>query len=133
MGAKSQKGLPAELEQVRGELEQWRGQKRNGQRIPEPLWSAAVRAVRRHGLNRVSRALGLDYDHLKRRAGLCKQNAEVRQGTEALFVELDGPRAETGVSCVVQLEKGNGAKLRVCVRDAATVDWCRVKEAFLGA
>jgi hypothetical protein len=133
MGTRSQKGLPAELEQVRGQLERWRGQKRNGQRIPEPLWSAAVRAVRHHGVNRVSRALGLDYYHLKRRAGLCKQNAEVTEGTEGLFVELEGPRAERGVSCVVELEKGNGAKLRVCVGDAATVDWCRVKEAFLGA
>jgi hypothetical protein len=34
---------------------------------------------------------------------------------------------------LVELEKGNGAKLRVCVDDAAAVDWCRVKEAFLGA
>jgi hypothetical protein len=34
---------------------------------------------------------------------------------------------------VVELEKGNGARLRICVGTAATVDWGQVKEAFLGA
>jgi hypothetical protein len=48
------------------------------------------------------------------------------------FVEVDALKREA-TRCVVELEKGNGAKLRVCVRDAATVDWCCVKEAFLGA
>jgi hypothetical protein len=34
---------------------------------------------------------------------------------------------------MVELEKGNGTRMRICVRDRATVDWCRLKEAFLGA
>jgi hypothetical protein len=33
----------------------------------------------------------------------------------------------------VELEKGNGTRMRIFVRDGATVDWCRMKEAFLGA
>jgi hypothetical protein len=126
MRAKSKVTLPAGVKRVRAELEEWRGQRDRGNRIPEALWEAAVAAARQHGVHRVSRALGLDYSCLKRR---------MREGSggERLFVELGASRSASGTSCVVELEKGNGAKLRVCVDDAATVDWCRVKEAFLGA
>jgi hypothetical protein len=127
MGERGEETLPAAVEHVRMGLAQWRGRRRRGERIPEELWDAAARAGREYGVCRVSRALGLDYGSLKRRVG---------DGSgDALFVELAGPRpgAEAPAGCVVELEKGNGARLRVCVRDAATVDWCRVKEAFLGA
>lgn len=128
MGAKRETELPAELKKVRGELEAWRGQRIKGQRIPEKLWGAAVRAVRRHGLNRVSRALGLDYYHLKKRSRA--------DGSEQVFVEVASVAPEVTeppAACVVELEKGNGVRMRICVRDAATVDWSRMKEAFLGA
>ena len=121
--------LPAEVKRVRRQLAEWRRQRRRGQRIPEGLWAASVRAARRHGLDGVSQALNLDYYQLKRR---CAEHEGCEPGAEVAFVEIDRPKREMA-SCVVELEKGNGAKLRVCVGDAASVDWCRVKEAFLGA
>jgi hypothetical protein len=130
--SKKRKGqLPEEVERVRGRLEAWRGQRRRGQRIPEGLWNAAVAAAQRHGVAQVSRALHVDYNRLKQRTqqdGSCLPGVA---GAEPVFVEW--PSVGQGVCCVVELEKGNGAKLRVSVGDAATVDWCRVKEAFLGA
>jgi len=125
----------AGLERVRAELEAWRGQRRKGDRIPEGVWRRAARAVRPYGLNAVSRALRLDYYQLKRRAG----RGEAQRAGAPVFVELsagsvgEGQRTEAGVACVVELEKGNGTRLRICVREAATVDWGKVKEAFLGA
>lgn len=136
MGAKRETELPRELKKVRGELEEWRGQKRKGQRIPEELWGAAVRAVGRHGLTCVSRALGLDYYHLKKRSGLGKEKGSRADGSEPVFVEVASVATEASephAACVVELEKGNGVRMRICVRDAATVDWSRMKEAFLGA
>ncbi len=136
MEAKRETELPAELRKVRGELEEWRGQKRTGQRIPEELWGAAVRAARRHGLNRVSRALGLDYYHLKKRSGQGKKKGSRTDRSEPVFVELASAGTDVGephAACVVELEKGNGVRMRICVRDSATVDWNRMKEAFLGA
>lgn len=130
MGAERGKETPGEMVKVRGELEAWRGQRRPGERIPEELWAAAVKMARRHGLNRVSRALGLDYYHLKKRTGVGGKKSERH---EEVFAELQAAVSESGGTCVVELEKGNGAKLRVSVSDAATVDWCRLKEAFLGA
>lgn len=136
MGAKRETELPAELKKVRGDLDAWRGQRRHGQRIPEELWGAAVRATRRHGLNRVSRALGLDYYHLKKRSGLGKEKGGRTDGSEPVFVEVASvapEETEPNAGCVVELEKGNGVRMRICVRDAATMDWSRMKEAFLGA
>jgi hypothetical protein len=125
--SREKQGVPAEVDGIREQLQEWRGKRRHGQRIPEELWAAAVAAARRHGLNRVSQTLKLDYYQLKRR---CGQKGEA--ASEGVFVELEAAKAE-GARCLVELEKGNGAKLRVCVDDAAAVDWCRVKEAFLGA
>jgi hypothetical protein len=135
MRRKQNSELPIEVKRVGKRLGMWRDQRQQGQRIPEKLWSAAVRASRHHGLNCVSTALGLDYSCLKRRAEkkgqACKAEKSVM--SDPLFMEVTAQKAEGATTCVVELEKGNGAKLRVCVVDAATIDWCRLKEAFLGA
>jgi len=128
--------LSGELKRVHGALNEWRGQRRRGQRIPEELWGSAARAVSRHGLNRVSRALNLDYYQLKRRSRQCAEKAESVAAGGQVFVELASATsgaADANAGCVVELEKGNGVRMRICVRDAATVDWSRMKEAFLGA
>ena len=124
--------LPVAIEGVRGELEAWRARRRRGERIPGEVWRSAVRAAERHGVHRVSRALGLDYVHLKRRVGEARANGAGGCAGE-VFVELAGAGVESGAACVVELEKGNGTRMRIFVRDGATVDWCRMKEAFLGA
>jgi hypothetical protein len=136
MGTNRNKELPVGLERVRLGLATWREQRRGGERIPNELWGEAARAVRQYGLNRVSKALGLDYNHLKRRSGRCA-GASVRGAPE--FVELtegfagEGQRTEAGLACVVELAKGNGTRMRICVREAVGVDWGKLKEAFLGA
>jgi hypothetical protein len=114
-------------------LTKWREQRRGGERIPKGLWGEAARAAREYGVNRVSKALGLDYNHLKRRAGRCESRPEGQRGTGAAFVELETPAGESAAACVVELQKGNGTQMRICVRDVAAVDWGKLKEAFLGA
>ena len=127
----SNERVPAGLVQVRAELEAWRrGQRRRGDRIPAPIWRRAVRAVRQYGVNPVSRALGLDYAQLKRRANGV---GEPKAVSTPVFVEMEGAGAQTGLACVVELEKGTGTRMRICVREAVAVDWGKLKEAFLGA
>ena len=137
MGTNRNKELPVGLERVRLGLATWREQRRGGERIPKGLWGEAAQAARQYGLNRASKALGLDYNHLKRRAGRCA--GATARGARPVFVELsegsagEGQRTDAGLACVVELEKGNGARMRICVRDVAGVDWGKLKEAFLGA
>ncbi|RKX64955.1 MAG: hypothetical protein DRP42_05600 [Tenericutes bacterium] len=125
--------LPVALERVQGRFADWREQKQGRERIPEELWKAAVRVARRHGVNQVSSILNLDYSHLKRRIG---KNAEAERRmpvANGVFVEMEGMMPERDSACVVEIEKENGTRMRISVQDVATVDWRRMKEAFLGA
>lgn len=128
--------IPTGLRQVRTELDAWRARRRKGDRIPADVWLHAAAAARVHGVSRTSAALGLGYLDLKRRTGRVGVAGTAVPG----FVEVTGfaaagagERPEQGLSCVVELEKGNGVRMRICVGDAAAVDWGRLKEAFLGA
>ena len=58
-----------------------------------------------------------DYKGLKRRTHLSEEPSCSTVGGEGLFVELASAARHEGMSCVVELEKGNGAKLRVSVGD----------------
>ena len=133
MSKKTGEHLPAAIERVLGEFVAWRRQKHGRERIPETLWRSAARAAQQYGVHRVSRAVGLDYVRLKQRVGEEVGTKREGPGTDSVFVELDGGVIEMGAGCVVELEKAGGTRMRICVRDGATVDWCRMKEAFLGA
>ena len=123
-----EKQLPAALERVRSQFEEWRTHKGNRrERIPERLWSAAAEAAQRHGVHAVSRAVRIEHSALRRRV----QTARGVANDATAFVEMDG--AAGSVGCIIELEKGNGARMRICVHDGAAVDWSRMKEAFLGA
>jgi len=128
MNKQTGKPLPAAIERVRSQFEEWRAHKVNRRdRIPERLWSAAAEAAQRHGVHAVSRAVRIEHSALRRR---------VQAGRGALnetpaFIEMESAAGQVG--CLIELEKGNGTRMRICVHDGAAVDWSRVKEAFLGA
>ena len=124
-----EKVLPASVERVRVQFEEWRGRKKGRERIPERLWNAAAGLARRHGVHAVSRALRVEHARLKERVRGTGTRGDVEAGA---FIELDAePSAEAG--CIIELEKGNGSRMRICVHNGADVDWARMKEAFLGA
>ena len=120
--------LPAAIERVRSQFEEWRARKGNRRdRIPERLWSAAAEAAQRHGVHAVSRAVRIEHSALRRRV----QAARGEANAGPAFVDLGN--ATGSVGCIVELEKSNGTRMRICVHDGAAVDWSRMKEAFLGA
>ena len=124
-------GLATGLEEVRRELHAWRAMPVKRQKIPEPIWQKAMQAARRYGLNPVSKALGLDYSCLKKRvAGAAKRKES--ELTPA-FVEVNTGASPDDLACVIEMEKGGGTRMRICVKSAGSVDWLRIKEAFLGA
>ena len=133
MNNESSNSLQMELKQVRDELTAWRAMPGKGQKIPEPVWRNAVHAAKRHGLNPVSKALGLDYSCLKRRVDERGKSRNRRLGLMPAFVEVSPEPQSDDRACVVELEKCNGTRLRICAKAATAVDWIKVKEIFLGA
>ena len=133
MKQRNEKDYPEKLEHVRRDLEAWRETRRKGERIPETLWAAAAGAVKECGVSRVSAALGLDYYKLKKRARLGEPKQQSKPETNIVFAELPKPAMNGEAVCVVELEKGNGVRMRVCLREPAIVDWGQLTEAFLKA
>ena len=124
-----EKQLPEVIERVQSQFEQWRAHKGRRDRIPERLWHAAVEAAQRHGVHAVSRAARLEHAALRRRVA---DRAGGRNEAFA-FMELNDVPVPAGGGCIIEMEKGNGTRMRICVHDGATIDWARMKEAFLGA
>jgi hypothetical protein len=116
------------LEQLRCELEQWRGAHRPRSRLPEGLWAAAVQLAGQHGLYRTSRTLRLDYGGLKKKAQRTDRPATAPAG----FVELIAPAAETSADCLIEVEGARGGKMRVQAR-LAPAGLARLMQAWRDA
>jgi hypothetical protein len=120
MGTSQHGQLPPDLVQGQRRFLAWREQRKPGVRIPQPLWTMAVRLAKAHGVSRTSTALGLDYYSLKKRAEAAA--AQPRPNGPA-FVELTPP-VLVAKQCRVELDNGSGATMRVQLvgYDAADVE-----------
>lgn len=105
---------PLEIERVRLGFERWRKNRKKVTRIPERLWDAAVDAARLHGVNPTATALGLDYNHLKKRTGLARRSTHREKAKSPSFMELIVP-SETRhfQECTIEVENARGAKMKI--------------------
>ena len=105
--------VPAEIEEAQLQFENWRRERKRGQRIPQNLWATAVELVKQHGVWPTARALNLDHNGLKRR---------VRSGEDEEksggFVELISQGAML-CTCTVEMEDARGARMRIELKGAA--------------
>jgi hypothetical protein len=134
MGTRRESGIPAPLENVRQCFEQWRQSRAIRTRIPEPLWAAAVEMAKEYGVNLTAKTLRVDYYRLKKRL-----QPEAVPSTDAAgdpstgtFLELAVPVASHSGECVVELEDGFGAKMRIHLKDVAVPDLVALSRSFWG-
>ena len=105
--------VPAEIDEAQLQFENWRCERKRGQRIPENLWGTAVELAKQHGVWPTARALNLDYNRLKRRVR--NGDDEVKSGA---FVELISQGAIV-CACIVEMEDARGARMRIELKGAA--------------
>ncbi len=123
---------PAGLQTLSDRIEAWRSARPRTRPMPEALWNEAVSMARRLGVFRVSRALRLNFDTLKRRAGATStRERSSQEATRAPilpartdFVEVKG-LAKVGVAgrtheAVVEVVAGDGARLSIRLKCAST-------------
>jgi hypothetical protein len=99
------------MRKVYRRLERWRSKRQGRARIPESLWTAAGELAREHGVNRVSRVLGLEFNHLKQLAESDRRSTRKPRAMPA-FVELIAPQAGVAPACVIELQ-GQRGTLRI--------------------
>ena len=109
MGETERGKLPPDLIRARNRFHAWRGQRKLGERIPQPLWALAVRLAKLHGVSRTATVLGVDYYSLRKRTGTATAQ---RQSNAPAFVEWPSPIL-IGKECRFQLDNGAGATMRV--------------------
>ena len=111
--------VPTAMRRVYRRLERWRRRRTGRARIPDSLWVAAGELAQEHGINRVSRVLRLEFNHLKRMAESGGRITRRGRGATPAFVELIAPQTAVGPECVIELE-GRRGKVRIEWKGAAT-------------
>ena len=133
MGARKTRNLPARLERLRRRFERWRRTRKVRGRIPDALWTAAVKLAAEYGTHRTARALRVDYYALKKRiegtpaAIASEPPGEVVGGT---FLELSPPAWAGCGQCTLDLEDAGGAKLRVHLKGFVVPDLVELSRSF---
>ena len=121
--------IPESLARGRERFEAWRRSRKVGARIPDQLWSLAVTLAEAHGLSCTASALKLDYDSLKNR--VAGRNCGDSQSVAPTFVELSPPPlVPSTTECVIELEDGLGARLRVHLRGCEIPDLAVLCRSF---
>jgi hypothetical protein len=116
------------LEGLSRRFDRWRRTRKGRSRIPEALWTAAVKAAGKYGLNPTARALRLDYHALKKHveaAGNLPDGSAV-----ATFVELAPPVAVSARECILELEDPAGSKMRVHLKGIEAPDLAALSRSF---
>lgn len=111
MGQTDSEEATRSLEELRRRFEAWRSAGPKGRRIPAGLWQAATELAGDLGVNRVSRAVHLDYPKLKQRlverGDVNKETSPARVGST--FVELAVDTVVQAPECFVEFKGVRGA------------------------
>ncbi len=124
--------LPARLEAVRRRFQQWRRTHSRPSRLPDALWTAAVKMAEIYGLHRTARALPVEYYSLKKRMEL--QAAAAGKGPPSgpatAFLELPCSIPVDTCDCTLEWEDAAGSKLRVHLKAATPPDLVALCRSF---
>ena len=101
--------LPARLARGRERFETWRKKHKGYHRLPESLWSAAVKLAGVYGVSRTAHALRLEYGGLKKRMAATASDSSA---APAAFVQLLGSELTTATECVIECEDAHGSAFR---------------------
>jgi len=105
--------LPAKLARGRERFETWRKKQKTRTRLPERLWSAAVKLAQEYGVNRTARTLRLDYNGLKKRMESTISGDPSPAAASPEFIQLLGSELTSGTECAIECRNPNGATIRI--------------------
>lgn len=132
--AKRQKALPAKVNEVSVRIEQWRQTRKKQTAMPEDIWQEATALARVHGVYRVSQALTVSYDGLRKRIDQTKRPGR-HQTSAPGFVEVDG-RQFSGPyemkQTMVELSRADGTRMVVQMSGSDSIDVLGLAEIVMG-
>ena len=121
---------PLRLQKVRQRFVRWRRSRKPGARIPEPMWTSAVKMATTYGLHPTAKALGLDYNSLKRHIQQATAVATDTPEAETTFVDLTASPLVSHGECIVELEDTQGASMRIHLKGVNAPDLTALSHSF---
>ena len=120
------------LEEVRHLFEQWREVRKHRTPIPDSLWAKAVSLSTDHPIHKISRSLRLNYTDLMRRVCTSRTEALPEPLTSNAFIELDMKASMPSAEYIIEMEDGNGSKMKMHIRGNTGTDPQGIIRAFWG-
>jgi hypothetical protein len=130
MGTRKTRDLPARLEGLRRRFERWRRTREGRSRIPEPLWTSAVRVAGRYGTGRTAKLLRVDYYSLKKRVEGASAAIASKVPAGAAFLELAPPVQVGPCEWTLEFEAADGAKMRLHFKGVEPPDLAALGRGF---
>lgn len=130
MRRKRRTALPKKVKKLRTRIERWRRTRLKRSPMPNKLWDEATLLARTHGTYRISSALRINYDNLKKRVDGAP---EAGRDDSAGFVEVEGAQlvgAFESARPVVEFSGANGAKLVIRLSGREDLDVVGLADAF---
>jgi hypothetical protein len=125
MARRAQFEVPAAMQELAQQFEEWRSSHSGRWPIPEALWKRAADLARQHGVFRTAKMLRLDYGKLKRQMGPAKTPMSCPPPT---FVEFLAPQP-SACECIIEVE-GSRGRMRIEWKGSTTPDLCGLSRAL---
>jgi hypothetical protein len=111
MKTRSKSNVPARLVRGRERFDKFRKKHKGYRRLPESLWSAAVKLAQTYGVNRTARTLRLDYSGLKKRleSTVAATPSDTTAGTK--FIELLPSELTAAAECALECHRPDGTTI----------------------
>jgi hypothetical protein len=115
-------------------IEAWRNDPEKPRRMPEALWQAAAELSKHSSVGHISKALRLDYTALKKRVqGQTQKNLPaVKTQRPPKFIELGIEKKSSMPEFTIEMEDGNGAKMKIHLHGRTDLDIYELSRAFWG-
>lgn len=121
--------VPARLARGWQRFDKFRKTHKGYRRLPESLWSTAVKLARTYGVNRTAKTLRLDYSMLKKRLASTASDTPPDVPTGSDFLELL-PTGVTAAECVLECQDARGTKLRLHFKGPQLPDLAALSRAL---
>ena len=129
MAKRAEFEIPAGLQELARQFEEWRGSHSGRRPIPEALWMRAADLAREHGVFRTAKVLRLDFSKLKRQMAPAQAAAKAASAPPPAFVEFLAPQTTAACECVIEVEGPRG-RMRIEWKGTTSPDLCGLSRAL---
>jgi len=123
MSTRSKSNVPARLARGRQRFDKFRKKHKSYRRLPDSLWSTAVKLAQTYGVNRTARTLRLDYSGLKKRL---EESTVVATPPDTAFgpkfIELLPSEPTATAECALECRRPDGTTIRIHLKGSQLPD-----------